>query len=170
VQVIFDNTGTNSLQIVSSQTFLIDGESNLWSVMDSDLAYDRITEDTELARIGKGGAKTGLLSAAAGGLLGGAIGIVTGNNVLTSAGKGAAIGGAVGATAGGAKAATSGDEAREQIVQDLQKKSLENKPVAPGNIAHGFIFFPGEAEGKQELRLQLRVAETGETQTLRLSL
>lgn len=170
VQVIFDNTGKNSLQIEPSQTFLVDGEGNLWSIMDSRLAYDRITEKTEMARIGQSGAKTGFLGAVAGGLLGGAIGIVTGEDVLSSAGKGAALGGAVGATAGGAKAATSGHDARAEIVNDLRGKSLENKSIAPNSIAHGFIFFPGEAKGKQELRLQLRVVETGDVQTLRLPL
>lgn len=170
VQVIFDNTGKQSLQIDPTQTFLVDGEGNLWSVIDSSLAYDRITEKTELSRIGKSGVKTGFLTAAAGGLLGGAIGIVTGRDVLSSAGKGAALGGAVGATAGGAKAATSGSEARAEVVQDLRGKSLENKAVAPGTIAHGFVFFPGEATGKQELRLQLREVETGNIHTLRLQL
>jgi len=170
VQIIFDNTGKNSLRIEPSQTFLVDGEGNLWSVMDSALAYDRITKKTEMARIGKSAAKTGFLGAAAGGLLGGAIGIVTGEDVLSSAGKGAALGGAVGATAGGAKAAVSGSDARAEVVGDLRGKSLENKSVAPNSIAHGFIFFPGEAKGKQELRLQIRVVETSDIQTLRLPL
>lgn len=170
VQIIFDNTGKDSLQIEPSQTFLVDGEGNLWSIMDSRLAYDRITKKTEMSRIGKSGAKTGLLAGAAGGLLGAAVGIVSGKNVLSTAGKGAALGGAVGATVGGAKAATSGADARAEVARDLRGKSLENKAVAPGSIAHGFIFFPGEAKGKQELRLQIRVVETGDIQMLRLPL
>ena len=170
VQVIFDNTGDHSLQIEPSQTFLVDGGGNLWSIIDSSLAYDRVTEKSELSRIGREGAKTGFLTGAAGALLGAAIGIVSGENVLVSAGKGAALGGAIGATAGGAKAATSGAEARAEIREDLRGKSLENRAIPPGSIAHGFIFFPGEAEGAGELRLQLRVMETGDLSTIRLAL
>lgn len=170
VQVIFDNTGNQSLQIEPAQTFLIDRGGNLWSIIDSSLAYDRVTEKSELSRIGKAGAKSGLLTGAAGALLGAAIGIVGGENVLESAGKGAALGGAIGATAGGAHAATSGADARAEIREDLRQKSLENKPVLPGTIAHGFIFFPGEAKGAGELRLRLQIKETGDQFTIRLAL
>ncbi len=170
VQIIFDNTGGNTFYIESSQTFLVDGEDNLWSIMDSALAYDRIAEKTEMSRIGRGAAKPGFLGAAGGGLLGAAIGIVSGHNVLDAAAKGAALGGAVGATAGGAASATSGENARYEISRDLRAKSLENKGISPQSIAHGFIFFPGEAKGTGELRLQLRVKETSEIHMIRLVL
>jgi hypothetical protein len=169
VQVIFDNTGDHSLQVEPSQTFLVDGGGNLWPIIDSGLAYDRVTKKSEMSRIGGAGVKTGLLTGAAGALLGAAIGIVSGENVLAAAGKGAALGGAIGATAGGAHAATSGADARAEIAQDLRGKSLENKAISPGSIAHGFIFFPGEAQGTGELRLQLRVIETGDLSTIRLA-
>ena len=170
VQVIFDNTSDHSLQIEPSQTFLIDGGGNLWPIIDASLAYDRVSKKAEMSRIGKAGAKSGFLTGAAGALLGAAIGIVTGENVLESAGKGAALGGAVGATAGGAVAAGSGGDARAQIARDLRGKSLENKEIPPRGIAHGFIFFPGEAQGTGELRLQLRVLETGDLSIIRLNL
>jgi hypothetical protein len=170
VQVIFDNLGDYSLAVEPSQTFLVDGQGNLWSIIDSGLAYDRVKDKSELARIGKEGAKTGLYGSAAAALLGAAVGIVSGENVLESAGKGAVLGGAVGATVGGASAATSGENARAAIARDLREKSLENKAVPPHSIAHGFIFFPGEAEGAGELRLQLRVVETGSVMTIRLAL
>lgn len=170
VQVIFDNFGGSTLEIDPSQTFLIDDKDNIWPVMDSSLAYDRVAEKTELARIGDKGAKTGFLSGAAGALIGAAVGIVSGENVLTSAGKGAAVGAAAGATLGGADAATSGSEARAVISDDLRQKSLQNRAIEPQTIAHGFIFFPGEAEGAKELRLRLRTLETGEMFTVRMAL
>ncbi|MDY6836991.1 MAG: glycine zipper domain-containing protein [Thermodesulfobacteriota bacterium] len=170
VQVIFDNLGDQSLEIEPSQTFLIDGENNLWSILDSSLAYDRVTEKMEMSRIAKGAVTPGLLSGAAGALVGAAIGIVVGDNVAESAGKGAAVGAAVGATLGGAEAAATEGEARATISQDLQAKALENKAISPHSIAHGFIFFPGEAKGTGELRMQLRVVETGELYAVRFSL
>jgi len=170
VQVVFDNMGDHSLEIEPSQTFLIDGENNLWSILDSSLAYDRVTHKTEMSRIGKGAVKPGLLAGAAGALVGAAVGIVVGENVGASAGKGAAVGAAVGATLGGAEAAASEGEARAAISEDLQTKDLENKAISPHSVAHGFIFFPGEAKGAGELRMQVRVVETGELHTVRLSL
>ena len=170
VQVIFNNLGDYSIQIESSQTILSDGEGNMWSIIDSSMAYDRVTKKSEMSRIGKAGAKTGILTGAAGALLGAAIGVVSGENVLESAGRGAVLGGAIGATAGGAQAATSGADAQAEIAEDLIEKSLENRPIAPSSIAHGFIFFPGEAKGAGELRLQLLVIETGNIYTIRLAL
>lgn len=169
VQVIFDNLSNHSLQVEPSQTFLIDGDE-MWPIIDSSLAYDRMTKKSDLSRIGKAGAKTGILTGAAGALLGAAIGIVSGQNVLTTAGKGAALGGAIGATAGGAHAATSDPDAQTEIAEDLREKSLENRAISPRSIAHGFIFFPGEVKGADELRLQLRVIETGDIFTIRLAL
>ncbi len=170
VQVIFDNLSDHSMEIEPSQTFLVDGENNLWSILDSSLAYDRVTNKSDMGRIAKAGAKPGILAGAAGALLGAAIGIVSGQNVGEAAGKGAALGAAIGATMGGARAASTEGEARAAISEDLAGKSLENRAIVPHSIAHGFIFFPGEAKGATELRLQLRVVETGDLYTIRLAL
>lgn len=170
VQVIFDNLSDHSMEIEPSQTFLVDGENNLWSILDSSLAYDRVTNKSDMARIAKAGAKPGILAGAAGALLGAAIGIVSGQNVGQAAGKGAALGAAIGATMGGARAASTEGEARAAISEDLAGKSLENRAIVPHSIAHGFIFFPGEAKGAAELRLQLRVVETGDLYAIRLVL
>ncbi len=170
VQVIFDNLGDHALEIEPSQTFLIDGENNLWPVLDSSLAYDRVTQKTDMAHIAKSSIKPGILAGAAGALLGAAIGIVSGENVAQAAGTGAALGAALGATMGGANAAASPGEARAMISEDLEEKALENKPILPQAISHGFIFFPGEAKGAGELRLQLRVVDTGDLYAIRLAL
>ncbi len=170
VQVVFDNLSDHSLEIEPSQTFLIDGENNVWPILDSSLAYDRVMEKTEMSRIGKGAAKPALLSGAAGALIGAAIGIVTGENVGESAGKGAALGAAVGATLGGAKAAAFEEDARAEVSKDLMEKSLENRAVLPHSIAHGFIFFPGESKGATELRLHLRAVESGDLHAVRFAL
>jgi len=170
VQVIFDNLGDYFLEIEPSQTFLIDGENNLWSILDSSLAYDRVSKKSDMTRIAKAGVKPGILAAVGGALLGAAIGIVGGSNVGSAAGKGAALGAAIGATMGGAKAASSEGEARAEISDDLMGKSMQNRAIEPHSIAHGFIFFPGEAQGAGELRLQLRVVKTGDIYTVRLAL
>jgi hypothetical protein len=160
IQVIFDNKGAHSLEILPAQTFLVDEANNLWPILDASLTYDRITKKTELGNVVPEGAKSGMLAGAAGGIIGAAIGIVTGTNVGNAAAKGAAIGAAAGLTMGGSQGLTD-NEVRYQIQDDLKTRSLEKRAVRPQEIAHGFIFFPGEAKKAKELRLQLKAIDTG---------
>ncbi|MBI4495639.1 MAG: hypothetical protein HY697_01770 [Deltaproteobacteria bacterium] len=169
VQVIFDNRGPHPLKINAGQSFLEDEAGNLWPILSSQTAYERATRFAQTKQIFREGAYSGFLGAAAGGVIGAAIGILTGQGVGSAAGKGAAVGAAAGATMGGLKGYSS-DDARRAIVNDLNQKSLENKPVAPGNMAFGFLFFPGESKKARQLRLQLVEADTGRMHTLYFAL
>ena len=160
VEIVFDNRGNHSLEIVPAQTFLVDTANNLWPILDANLAYDRINKKTEMGKVLPEAAKGGVLGAAAGAILGAAIGIVTRTNVGNAAGAGAAVGGAIGSVAGGTKGAMDTDT-QARIREDLSKRSLENRPVRPGEIAYGFVFFPGEAAKAKELRLQVKEVDTG---------
>lgn len=160
VQVIFDNPGPHALKIVPEQTFLQDESGNLWPILEEQFAYERATKYAQTQQIFKEGAYAGFLGAAAGAIIGAAIGIVAGEGVGSAVGKGAALGAAAGATLGGTKGFAS-DDARREIISDLNKKSLDNKAVKAGSLAFGFIFFPGEAPSAKLLRLQLREVETG---------
>ena len=96
VQVVIDNAGAQTLQIVPAQTFLIDGDGNLWNLLRGQTVYERLEKSTEYARIVEGGGKGAVLGAAGGALIGAAIGVLTGENVGTALAKGAAVGGAGG--------------------------------------------------------------------------
>jgi hypothetical protein len=159
VQVIFDNTSTHPLEIVGDKTLLVDEENNLWPILEQNLAYDRLSRQTQLGRVVPEAGKGALLAGAAGAVIGAAIGIVTGTNVGTAVGKGAAVGAAAGATVGGV-AGYSDRDVQGQIREDLQKRTLERRAVAPQEVAHGFLFFPGEAKRPKELRLSLRATDT----------
>jgi len=169
VQVVFDNRGDHPIKINPSQTFLEDEEGNLWPILGRDIAYDRATKYAQSKQIVSEGAYHGVLGAAAGAIIGAAVGIVTGSNVGGALGKGAVLGGAAGATIGGTKGYASG-EARKEIVNDLREKTLQNLPVQPKTIAHGFLFFPGEASSANNLRLQLTEEDTGKVHVLNMSL
>jgi hypothetical protein len=168
VQVVFDNRGGHSLEIIPERTYLVDRDRNLWPVLEANLAYDRIAKKTRYGEVAPRGATSGLLGAAGGAIIGAAVGIVTGENVGEAAGKGAAVGGAAGAVMGGAGGVSDG-EVRRQIGEDLHTRNLERKPVPPGDVAHGFIFFPGEANKPAELRLSLRETDTGTVHSLVLA-
>ncbi|MBU2053905.1 MAG: hypothetical protein KJ936_13330 [Proteobacteria bacterium] len=165
VQLIFDNTGSHPLEVLAEKTLLVDEENNLWPILDQGMAYDRLAGKTELGRVAPEAAKGGLLAGAAGAVIGAAIGIVTGQNVAVAAGKGAAVGAAAGITMGGAQGLSDSD-ARRQIREDLQKRSLEKRAVPPQEVAHGFIFFPGEAKKPKELRVSIREMDTKRTHPL----
>lgn len=168
VQVVFDNQGPHTLEISGSQTFIEDQKGNLWPVLSSKIAYERATKYTKTKEVFKEGAYSGFLGAVAGSLIGAAVGVVSGDNVAEAAGKGAAVGAAAGATLGGAGAYTS-DDARRAVINDLRDKSLQNNSIAPNNLAHGFIFFPGEAKSAKQLRLQILETDTGKTHVLKMN-
>jgi hypothetical protein len=168
VQLVFDNQGQDSLEINPGQTFLEDDQGNLWPILSDNFAHQRATKYAQTNEIFKKGAYTGFLGAAAGSLVGAAIGIVSGQNVGSALGKGAAVGAAAGATLGGAAGAYGSKEARSSIVNDLQNKSLKNKPIEPGELSHGILFFPGEAKSAKQLRLQLKDLKTNKVYTVTL--
>jgi len=47
-----------------------------------------------------------------------------------------------------------------------QKITVGGRAVKPQEVAHGFIFFPGEAKKAKELRLQLKAVDTGKVYSL----
>lgn len=161
VQVVFDNRGQQSLAINPAQTFLEDAEGRLWPVLDERFAYERVTKYAQTKQIFREGAYGGFLGGVAGALLGAAVGVVGGEDVAKSTREGAAAGAAGGAVLGGGGGLATGEQARQRVMADFRAKSLQNRAVAPGDIAYGFIFFPGEAKTARTLRLQL-IEQPGE--------
>lgn len=169
VRIIFDNKGTHAIDIVAAQTFLVDVDHNLWTVLDERLAYDRMQKKTEFSKVAPEALKYGGVGGIAGGIIGAAIGIVSGQSVAEAAMRGAAVGAAAGATMGGSKGLTDTD-VQSKIRSDLGKRSLENRSVRAGEIANGFVFFPGESKKPVELRLQIREADTKKVYSLIMKL
>ncbi len=169
VRVIFDNKGNQPLEIVSSQTFLVDSANNLWPILDQSIAYDRLAKSTEWGKIAPEASKSAFLGGAAGAVIGAAVGIVTGQNVGSALGKGAAVGAAAGLTYGGVKGLTDQD-VHSKIRHDLETQSLKQKNIPPHEVSYGFIFFPGEAKDAKELRLKIRNIATGQVYSAFLTL
>lgn len=162
VQIVFDNRGTHSIELVPSQTFLVDVENNIWFILDSNLAHERIAKKMEFTRIAPEATKGGILAGIAGAMIGAAIGIVSGSNVGNAALKGAALGAATGAAAGGVKGYLDKDT-QDKIREDIKTWALANKAVQPGQLAYGFLFFPGEMGKAKELRTMLKETDTGKS-------
>ena len=170
LQIVLDNKSGRNLELVSSQTFLVDDNNRYWNIIPTNVAVDRLENSTELAAFfGKGAGKGALLGAAAGTILGAALGIVSGKSVGEAAMRAAAVGAAGGAVIGGVKEGTS-PEREFRITDDIRTKGLEGKVIPPESLANGFLFFPGEAQSAKELRLQYREKETGKVNAVVLKL
>jgi len=156
VQVTFQNDGRSQVAVNPEQTFLVDNQQNAWPILSLEKTYERTHKYVEVGETAKGTVTPALLLGAAGAVAGLAIGIVSGNNIGESMGKGAVIGAAAGALGGGSSAFA---KSTRQIRQDLTDKNMKNKPIQPGQIAYGTLFFPGtpgeEASSAKELRLSL---------------
>lgn len=155
VQVVFDHRGDNPISINPAQTFLENAEGKLWPVLNDRFAYERVTQYAQTNKIFREGAYGAFLGGVAGALVGAAVGVVSGEDVGHAAAKGAATGAAGGGVLGGGAGAAKSDQARREVMDDFNEKSLRNKPVKPGDLAYGFIFFPAEAQTAKSLRLQL---------------
>ncbi|MAT65039.1 MAG: hypothetical protein CMN57_05300 [Gammaproteobacteria bacterium] len=152
VRLVIDNQSESPLRLIPQQTFLIDAQDRAWPILEAEAAAERVRAHVDVAETVKGTTKPALLLGGAGALAGFAIGVVTGEDIGSSVAKGAAVGASSGAIVGGAKNYA---EIEGRVRQDMRDKSLENRQVASGDLAYGYLFFPGdnEAQSAQGVRL-----------------
>ncbi len=171
VRLTFKNDSKEVATVNPEQTFLIDRNNNAWPILNQTQAAERAQNYVDVGETLKGAGKPALLLGAAGAVAGAAIGILTGENVGEAMGKGAAIGAAGGMLAGGGMAYA---KTNETVRHDLAGKTLHNDAILPGQIAYGFLFFPGmpeaEAKGAVELRLGLTLGSAARAEVVRLAL
>ena len=170
VQIVLDNRSSQAVEVVSGQTFLIDGSNRYWKILSNQEAIDRVQKATEVGAIGRGAGRGAAFGAAAGALLGLALGIVSGRSVGEAVVKGGVLGGAGGAVIGGSNKAGDDRQIERKIAHDVREKGVEGKIMQADALANGFIFFPGEAETVKEMRLQLRFRNSGIVKTINLRL
>ncbi len=156
VRFVIDNQSGREVTVRPGQTFLIDKTGQAWPLLTAEQAYQRVRSHTELGETAKGTIKPALLLGAAGAVAGFAVGVISGKNIGESAAKGAALGASAGAIYGGA---TRHQSVESLIREDLARESLQNVRVRRGELAYGYLFFPGkdEADSAMELRLGLDI-------------
>lgn len=158
IRFVIDNQSPSMAQVRADQTFLIDAQGQAWPLLTAEQAYQRVQSHVELGETAKAIGKPAVLLGAAGALAGLAVGIVTGGSIGEITAKGAATGAATGALFGGTKRY---NELDQEIRQDLLQESLRNERIYPGELAYGYLFFPGKGEAKSAtaLRLGLEVGD-----------
>jgi len=159
VRFVIDNQSDDTVQVVPGQTLLIDGQGNAWPLLSSDQAYRRVKGKVEMGETFLGAAKPATLLGAAGAVAGFAVGVLTGENLADTTSKGAVLGAAAGAVGGGASRY---DKLGSQVSNDLARHSLQNRRVGRGELAYGYLFFPGhdEARSAKTLRLGVKIGAT----------
>ena len=167
MQVVIENRGPHILAIDPTQTFLIDSKGRAWPLLSEEEAYRRIKGHVELGEMAKRSGKPALVAGAAGALIGFAVGIVSGHDVGKNLARGAAIGATAGALAGGA---SGGAEVGDRIRSDLRDRSLKNRTIEPGSLAHGFLFFPGKHEAPDGVSLRLALLVDGKRRVVNIPL
>ncbi|MEE9411875.1 MAG: hypothetical protein V3V22_02360 [Methylococcales bacterium] len=157
VRFVIDNQSEQRVRVNPEQTFLLDQEGQAWPLLSTDQAYNRLKDKVEIGETFKGAATSAVLAGAAGAVAGLAIGILSGGNIAKIMGKGAAVGVGVGAIAG---SASRYGELDHELSNDLYQKTLENKSIRQGELAYGYLFFPGSSDESQSanaLRLSLQI-------------
>jgi hypothetical protein len=167
VRFVLDNQSEGNIEIRGDQTFLIDAENQAWPLLIYDQVYRRVNEPVELGETAKGATKPAVLLAATGALVGAAVGVSNRSCAGEGAGRGAAAGAAAGAIFGGAKRY---QEVGQEIKENLAHNSFDNRSIEKGEIAHGFLFFPGDKEISSLSALRVSVIINDQPQTIKLTL
>jgi hypothetical protein len=157
VRFVVDNQSQLRVRVNPQQTFLIDQQGQAWPLLTAEQAYLRVKNHVEIGETFKGAITSSVLGGAAGAVAGFAIGILSGGNIAKIMGKGAAVGASIGAIGG---SASRYGELDGELRNNLYQKTLQNKSIRQGELAYGYLFFPGssdESESASALRLSLTI-------------
>ncbi len=166
VRLVIDNQSDHIVEVEPSQTFLIDEQGNAWPLLTAEQAYSRLKSTVEVGETFKGAVKPSVLLGAAGAVAGFAIGVLT-NDIGEGIAKGAAVGASLGALYGGGRRHEKLDS---EIRQDLRQNTLRNQKVEKGELAYGYLFFPGKDEAKTARTLRLGVKINGKLKVVNILL
>jgi hypothetical protein len=170
VKIVIDNKSAQGIEVISGQTFLIDGANRYWKILTNREAVERVKKATDSGGIISGTGKGVAWRTAASSLMDLAIGIVSRRDLASSVVKGNVLSGAGGAVFDGAS--KTGDDKQQEIkiAEAIREKGVEGKIMPAESLASGFIFFSGEVSSVSELRLQIKSRDSGRIQTLNLKL
>jgi hypothetical protein len=157
IRFVIDNQSQHRVRVNPEQTFLIDHQGQAWPLLSAQQAYLRVKNNVEIGETLKGAITSSVLGGAAGAVAGFAIGVLSGGNIAKIMGKGAAVGASIGALGGSASRYGKLDN---ELRNDLYQKTLQNKSIRQGELAYGYLFFPGssaESESASALRLSLGI-------------
>ena len=169
VQVVINNKSGQGVDVVSGQTFLIDGSNRYWKLLTHREAVDKVKKAAEAGIITSVAGKGASWSSVASALMGPAIRVVSARDAASVMVK-SDVSNSGGDVAGGVGKAVDDTQREVKIAEDIREKGVEGKILSAESLASGFMFFPGEVSAVSEIRMQIKFRDTGRIQTLNLKL
>ncbi|HYE35098.1 hypothetical protein [Methylocaldum sp.] len=171
VRLVIDNQSASVVKVNPQQTFLVDRDGQAWPLLTGEQAHNRLASAVQFGVMARnagqaaawGGGAGALTSFAIGLILDGGLGGGFSNNLLEHA----TVGAGVGAIVGGGQ---DSQGLEDRIRRDLIKKSLRNQRLQPGELAYGYLFFPGKEEARSAKTLRIGLELDGYPQVANLPL
>lgn len=171
VRLLIDNQSASVVRVNPQQTFLIDREGRAWPLLTGEQAYNRVASAVHVGTLVGNASRGGVWGASAGALTSFAIGLILdggiGSGLSNNLAEHAAFGAGAGAFVGG-RQDTLGLE--DRIRRDLIAKSLRNQRLQPGELAYGYLFFPGKDEARSASALRIGLELDGYPEVVSLPL
>ncbi|MGX2041860.1 hypothetical protein ACWJKU_17285 [Methylocaldum sp. MU1018] len=167
VRIVIDNQSASVVRVNPQQTFLIDQQSQAWPLLTGEQAHNRVAGAVRFGTLLSNAAQGAAWGAGAGALTSFAIGLVLGSGLGDHLPEHAAAGAGVGAIVGGGQ---DSQLLEDRIRRELIGKSLRNQRLLPGELACGYLFFPGKEEARSAKTLRIGLELDGYPQVVNLPL
>lgn len=167
VRLLIDNQSTSVVRVNPQQTFLIDREGQAWPLLTGEKAYNRVASAVHLGTLVGNTTRGTVWGSSIGALTSFAIGLILNGSVGNNLAEHAAFGAGVGAFVGGGQDTP---VLENRIRRDLIAKSLRNQQLQPGDLAYGYLFFPGKDEAESAGALHLGLEFDGYPEVVSLPL
>lgn len=171
VRLLIDNQSASVVRVNPQQTFLIDQDAQAWPLLTGEQAHNRVASAMQFGTLMGNAARGAAWGAGAGALTSFAIGMILyggfGDGLSNNLPEHAAAGAGVGAIVGGGQ---DSQDLEDRIRRDLIGKSLRNQRLQPGELAYGYLFFPGKEEARSAKILRIGLELDGYPQVVNLPL
>lgn len=171
VRLVIDNQSASVVKVNPQQTFLIDGDAQAWPLLTGEQAHNRVASAVQSGTLAANSVQGALWGGGAGALTSFAIGLILegglGDGFSNRLSEHAALGAGVGAIFGGGQDTLDLDD---RIRRDLIGNALRNQRLQPGELAYGYLFFPGKDEARSAKTLRIGLELDGYPQVVSLPL
>jgi len=171
VRLVIDNQSSSVVKVNPQQTFLIDRDGQAWPLLTGEQAHNRVASAVQFGTLVSNAAQDAAWGIGAGALTSFAIGLILdggfGSGFSNNLPEHAAVGASLGAIVGGGQ---NTQVLEDRIRRDLIGKSLRNQRLQPGELAHGYLFFPGKDEARSAKTLRIGLELDGYPEVANLPL
>ena len=160
LQLIIENKGTQTIEIVAGQTCLIDDDNRYWRPLSNQAAADRLERAEHVAAAAPG--KTARPAKMSEIIMEMAATLISRQSVQAPLIKQELPAGAITQESGKQPAVEKTEKGRE--------KGVDGRILTAGSLLRGYLYFPADINLARELRVQVKSRDDGRLQTFNLKL